>query len=629
MRKYATSWIIKILLFAIVVVFVFWGVGSYEAHKETKAATVNGDLITMEQYRFALRNMIEQYRNMYGGRFSDDMIETLGLKAQALDELINQVLLLQEAQRLKLKVSDSELAEIIKTNPAFQENGVFSWERYNLVLKHSGYKPEIFEARQREDLLRRKVQYFIMSNVKVSDQEAWEWFMWDRVQVKVEHAAFYPDLYVTIEAELEEIEEYFANNRESYKTEPRRKAQYLIFSPEFFQEGITVTEDEIMSYYADNLSDYQLPKTVEARHILIKNEPESSPEKIEEARQQANEIYQQAIEGQDFAQLAETHSACPSKEQGGFLGAFGQEDMVSEFSDKAFSMMPGEISEPVLTQFGWHIIKVETVNEASLSSLEDASESIKNILAVQRAKTNASEAAYAIYDNYYQGDNLADIAQAKGLEIQTTDFFTRRPGPANMKNAQRFAARAFRLELMSLSEVMEIDNDFYLIQVIEEAPAELAELKDVELKVKDDLLREKRDQQAKADAEALLAAIKSAEPENRQEVLEQHQISLEVTEPFGRIGQFPLVERNEPELLRVSFTLSPDQPYPDEVVKSSKGYHILGLVEYIEPKREEFEIEQESVKETLLQNKTFKMYQEWLNGLKQRSDIQYIAKDLF
>lgn len=633
MRKYATSWLIKILLFAIVVVFVFWGVGSFRAQRQTKAAVVNGELITMNQYRTAYQNMVEYYRRMYERQgqsgFSDEMIEALNLKSRALEELVDQELLLQEAEKLDFAVSNEQLIQTIKKVPAFQAESGFDYERYSLILRNNGLTPESFETLQRQDMLRQMVRDFIVSNAKVSDQEAWEWYLYDKTKVKVEHVMFDPETYLEIEADPEEVAVYFEENKESYKTDPERKVQFLKFSPDAFKEDVEVSEDEIETYYAENREDFAVPKTVEARHILFRVEQDSPEEKVEEVKQKALEVYEKAKSGADFAELAQTYSEGPTKDRGGLLGAFKKEDMVAPFSEKAFSMAPGDISEPVLTQFGWHIIKVEKVNEAKTSSIEEAKEEIKNRLTDVKARNMASAAAYEIYDNHYKGDNLADIADMKDLEIKTTDFFTIKKGPESdsVSNARRFGMQAFSLDILEISDVLDFKDAFYIVQVLEEKPAVVSEFETVKDEVEKDFLRDKRDDKARADAEAFLNAIGDAEnPEAEEKILESFNVRFEVTEPFERKDRFPLFDHNESALTTAAFKLSEEKSYPDEVVKGTKGYHVIRFVEKIDPERETFEKEKTETRRNLLQQKQQQLFQSWLTQLREKSDIQYIMK---
>ncbi len=175
MRKYARSWLIKLLLGAIVVVFVLWGVGSYKSQKNTRVASVNGETITLEEYKETYGRIIEQLRQQFGSRLDDDLIKFFRVKQQTLDQLIDKRLLLNEARRLNFQVSDIELAQAIRNIGAFQSGGVFDSRRYRDVLSRNRLTPETFEVSHREVMLIDNFKAYIEGNVKVSDPEALDW----------------------------------------------------------------------------------------------------------------------------------------------------------------------------------------------------------------------------------------------------------------------------------------------------------------------------------------------------------------------------------------------------------------------------------------------------------------------
>ena len=171
MRQQAGSWLIKILLGAIVIVFIFWGVGSFRAQRGGRVALVNGDQITLDEYREAYNNLLEQLRERFGNNLNEDMIKMLQVRKQALNQLVDNKLLVQEAKRLKFRVSDKELAEAIMKIGAFQRAGVFDSRLYSNVLDRLRMTPEEFEIAQREAVLIERLRTIITGGVKVADQE--------------------------------------------------------------------------------------------------------------------------------------------------------------------------------------------------------------------------------------------------------------------------------------------------------------------------------------------------------------------------------------------------------------------------------------------------------------------------
>jgi len=618
MRKHAGTWMIKIILGAIVVVFVFWGVGSYTSRRSGQVASVNGTIITLDDYRITYGNLVEQVRQSFGNNLNEELIEMLQLRKRALDQLIDRSLMLQAAEKFKLTVSDEELSESIRNISAFQTAGAFDGRRYINTLNRNKITPETFEIQQRDAILIDKLQAFISGNIKVSDPEAQQSYIWNNTEVDIDYVILEPQQYKEIELTDEEIRNYFDQNKDSYKTDPRIKIRYLYFKPEDYAGKVTVSEDDIQDYYESNPEKFKSPKTVEARHILIKLGPDANAEEVESARQRIETVLEMAKEGRDFAELAKQYSEGPTKTQGGNLGAFRREAMVKPFADKAFSMKAGEISEPVRTRFGWHIIKVEKVNPEKTLTLSEAEGDILKNLKADFSKNLAYDEAEAVYDESFEGRNLDVIAEERNLKILTTEYFSQKNPPAEIKANPRFTSFAFSLPTNEISGVQDFGDGYYLIEVIDQVPAQISELETVEAKVKKDLVKEKQDTKARDEAQAFLAELKNGE--TFATLGEKFKLAPKKTGFFKRNDSIPTIG-SERDLARIAFRLSDNNKLPEEVIKGQKGYFVISFRERQKPSLEGFEKEKTEIKERLLQQKTLKTFDAWLKQLKNESQI--------
>jgi peptidyl-prolyl cis-trans isomerase D len=618
MRKHATSWLIKIILAAIVIVFVLWGVGSFTSQRSGRVATVNGESITLDEYRTTYKRLIDQVRRNFGNNLNDELIERLQLSKKALDQLVDKKLLLQAAEELDLRISDEELSRAIKGIQAFQVAGVFNSRQYQIILGRNNLSPEDFEASQRALMLLEKVNNLITASVKVSDPEALQWYRWNNAGVDLEFVLFAADRYKDVTVSQQEIEDYYNTHKETYKTEPKIKVRYVKFDPTSYVSGVKIPGDEIQEYYDDHPDEFETPKTVEARHILIKLDRDADPEKVAEAKTRIEKILKMAREGQDFSQLAKKFSEGPSKDRGGYLGSFKRESMVQPFADKAFSMQVGEISDPVRTSFGWHIIKVEKVNAAVTKSLADARSGIRKKLAGKAAKRLAYDAAESAYDATYEGEDLESVARQQGVAILTTDFFSRRiPAKGTGKPAD-FAKAAFELPEGEISEIQDFGDGYYLLEGTEKMPASIPELKIVEAKVKADLINEKKNQQAKKNAQALLDALKNGT--SLPAAAKQFGQTPKATGFFKRREAIPNVGY-EPDISRVAFELSDHKRLPSEVLKGRKGYYVIRFKARQAPAVDAFAKEKTEIVARLLQQKQVKTMDAWLKQMRSRSEI--------
>ena len=625
MRKHAGSWLIKVLLGGIAITFIFWGGYQATSRRSGRVASVNGETIAVEEYRITYKRLIEQVQQRFGNDLDEEMIKSLQLPKQAINQLVDQMLMRQAATELDLRVSDEDLSRSIKSISAFQTAGVFDPRLYKLVLDRNNLSPESFEVSQRDSLLVEKLNNIITGSVKVSDDEALEWYNWNNATVDLEFVVFEPDRYPDIPVTAEEIQQYFEGAKDSYKTEPQLKVRYLNFEPRNYVAKVEIPEVEISEYYEEHPAEFQNPKTVEARHILIKVGQDAAGEEASKAKEKIEDILKKAREGQDFAELAKQYSEGPSKDKGGYLGSFKREAMVKPFADKAFSMQAGEISDPVRTRFGWHIIKVEKVNEATVSTLADAKDQIRKKLTDEYARQLAYDGAEFIFDATFEGDKLESVATENQLVVHTTDFFSSRGGPAKgVQNKEAFAKAAFELPEGEISEIQDFGDGFYLMEIIEKRPALIPELAVVEGKVRADLIKEKKGEKANMDAEALLSALKDGA--DMATASKEFDLKAQSTGLFKRNDSIPNIgfERG---ISSAAFELSAQNNLPPEVIDGPKGYYVIKFKQRKAPPVVDFDKEKESILNRLLQQKRFKTFQAWLEQKKKSSEI-VIEEDL-
>jgi peptidyl-prolyl cis-trans isomerase D len=292
--------------------------------------------------------------------------------------------------------------------------------------------------------------------------------------------------------------------------------------------------------------------------------------------------------------------------------------MVKPFADKAFTMKSGEISDPVRTRFGWHLIKVEKVNEATTTPLTGAKDDILKKLADERAKQLAYDAAESVFDAAFEGRPLEEIAADQKLAVKTTDFFTRQGPAKGVQDRAGFAKVAFDLPENQVSEIQDLGDGYYLLEIVEKQAARIPELAGVEEKVKADLIKEKKNEKAKMDAEALLSALKDGVA--IETAGKEFDLTPNSTGFFKRNGSIPNIGF-ERELSRAAFELSDESSLAQEVFQGGKGFYVIKFKQRKTPPMEEFEKEKANIKERLLQQKRSETLRAWLEQKKNSSEI--------
>ena len=617
MRKKAGSWIIKILLLAIIIVFVFWGVGGFNSQNDKKIASVNNDPVTFEEYQDMYHRIIKDLRQRFDNDLNDDLIKMLQVKRQAINRVIEKKLLISEATRLGLTVSDQEVALQIRDIDSFQKAGTFDHVLYKKVLTYMRMTPDQFEYENRTSMLMEKLRLLISSGVQVSELEAREWYEWEKASVSIEYVVFEPEVYKDITVSDKELDDFFAERKELYKTKPRIKARYIYFDPEAYKENINISEEQLQEYYEANPEEFEKPKTVQARHILFRTNGNDDADAVENIRKRAAEVLKLAKEGKDFAELAGRYSEGPSKDSGGYLGVFRKEDMLTSFSEKAFSMKPGEISDPVLTRLGWHLIKVEDVNEETTVSFKDAKPLIRKKKIEETAANLAYDEAEKVYDVSFEGDDLVTVAEEHKLKVHTTDFFTIN-GPVNLLNSEKFVSIAFSLSLMEISDVIDMGNRYYILQTIAKEPEKIPAIEDVKEKVTADLIKDKQNKAAQADAKQFLADLKKGRL--MRDESKKYNLSPVVSRFFKRY-EMPDDVGLEKKVIDASFMLSNDTMFPEDVISGSNGYYVIKFLERKKPDFEAFFDKKENIKQAILEKKRYDTFTSWLVQLKNNSEI--------
>lgn len=505
MRKRAKSRVIWIIFGAIIVVFVFWGVWTPYGDRERDLVKIGSQTITVTEVRNHYQRLRDQYQMIYRDKFTEEMAKRLGLKERAVKDLVDKALLLQEANRLGLTVSGEEVQASIEKYPAFQKDGVFDRATYGGVLQRNRLNPKDFEISQRQMLLLSKVRNLIVFSTAVADQEILGAYGDNFEKINLEVLTFNPAEMKDIPVGAEEGKEYFSKHREDFKTPTKVKACYLLISPADYSKQVNSTPKEIEDYYQNNQEKFGQPKRVKVRHILIRADSKDA-EASAVARKKAESLREEAAKGKDFAQLAKQSSEDPgTKDRGGELGYVTRGQLVPEFEQAAFSLKVGEISSVIQTPYGFHILRVDDIQEAKTDSLEKAKGRIQALLRDRKARDLAHDAADQAFAVATKGKQLDGFAKEKNLPLKETGFFS---AADKIELDPKLKDAALSLNKGEVSPVLRVGEMFAVLQVMERVEQRLPELKEVEGKVADALRWEKQKEKALSKAKEVLEKLK-------------------------------------------------------------------------------------------------------------------------
>lgn len=445
---------------------------------DSSAATVDGRAISMRDFADAYRRTVDNFSNNGRNKIDPETLKAMGVPRRVLDSLISTKVVEVVAERMGVEVTPMEVRRAIETHPYLQDEGKFiGLERYKTLLAANDITLEQFENDIRRAELARKVRAVITDAIDVSDRELREAFSRENQKTVVDYVVLKSaDFTTRVKPSEAELRAYFDGHRDAYKVKEKRRIQYLLATASQFLPQVSVSEQEILAEWN------QRPHadTVQAAHILFAI---SDPAKEAEVKAEAEGVLKRVKAGQEaFAALAMKHSDdAESAKQGGFLGPFQKGQMVKEFEDAAFAMKPGEISELVRSEYGYHIIKVLSHDTPTLeSSRVSIVEAIQRKKAHELAKQKAEQAATIALKQ----KDLGAAAKAAGIapQIQETGFIQKDGNPFENGISQALQDEAFSLKgTNSIGKAVEHPLGYAvpkLIEVQQPRAGEFAEARD-------------------------------------------------------------------------------------------------------------------------------------------------------
>jgi len=614
MRDYSSSPGAKALLAVLASSFVIWGVGAATMGGSGVGtiAEVYDERVTERDLEFETQLLRERFNQLLQGAALPPNID---LRGQAFEQLLDEALLRHEADRLGIEVTEGEMVVAITSMPELQQNGQFSKELLAQVLDMRRDRGE-FEEQVRRQILSNRLRALVTDGVVVTDAEVEERFELDNEQVelafvKVESDDFTKDVSLDDDA----LAKYVAANEDRYRTPERIKARYVAYEPADFAADAAPSEDAIKAYYEEWGDErFSEPEQVSAHHILVQTSPTATPEEKAAAKKKADDLAKQLREGADFATLAKEHSGDPgSAEKGGDLGFFPRGRMVPAFDAAAFSQEPGKIGDPVETNFGYHVIRVDEKRPAGAKPLDDVREQIVTTLTAERGMELARNQADADRRAIVGGKSLDDAVGGRTIE-QTPPFARTEPVPG-VGFVPAFTAAAFSLDVGQVSDLIETDTALYLLEPGEKIPPGVPPLDDIRERVTADATKAKAEELAveraeKIRAEALQAGLDAA--------ASSAALAVDTTGAFAR-KQNSVPKIADTTLVADAFSLTTESPVGPRVYKSAGDAYVVALKARTPADPAGLAAEKDGIRAQLLQQRQQAVAVSYMNYLKKRA----------
>ncbi len=492
-RDKVTGWIAYGIIFLISIPFALWGVNSYFGGGEVApAAVVNGEEISLQELDRAYAEYRQRLVQLFGGTVPDTLGDEQALRQRVLDQLVEEFALRQYAFDHRYRISDSDLNNMIRSMDAFQRDGGFDSEIYQAQLRSLGYSTLGFEQEMRRTRAIDQLQTGIRGTAFTVPALAQDFAELAGQERRIRSLRFAPPADA-VEITAEEIEQRYAAFPQLYQTPEQIRIEFIEVSLDNVKAGIGVDPEVLRLRYEDNLSAYSSPEIRRASHILLQADDDNNAE----VRQRIGEIRSRIEAGEAFADLARELSEDPvSAAEGGNLGDIERGIMVAAFESALFALEVGQLSEPVRTSFGWHLILLHEVSGGEVRAFEDVRAELEDELRTEQAESQIFDLVESLSNlAYEQPDSLLPAAEQLGLELQQSDWFDRRSGQGIAAEAAVRAA-AFAGDVYSQglnSEAVELGDDrVVFLRLAESRAAAPKPLETVEGQIREELLRNGR-----------------------------------------------------------------------------------------------------------------------------------------
>jgi peptidyl-prolyl cis-trans isomerase D len=519
-RKHAKGWLAKVILALIIVTFALFGVDSYMSSDKGGGVVAEvGDVkISSEELAREIQMQRDRMREALGPAFDTAVTETTGFRKEVLDNLIERKALLLEAQKLKFLAPDAYIASVLAQIQAFQQDGAFSQQRYEAILRQNGRTPAQFENELRQEFMLEAITSPVSLAAFPSKTSLTQLA---RLVAQQREIAWVDLPASVVAAQIKvtpaDIERYYAANKAEF-TEPEQiRAEYLVLDMSSVAAGIAVSDQAVADYYAANAAQFGQPEQRSASHILIAADINADAATRAQAKAKADELVQilKKTPGR-FAELARAESQDPgSAAQDGSLGSFGRGMMVKPFEDAVFGMKPKEIRGPVESDFGYHIIRLDGIEPAQTAPLAEVRAAVVDELRKQQAQKVFADLADNFSNLVYENANsLQPAATAAKLTVQQSDWMTAGNAPLPFGHAALSSALFSPESIKSKqnTEAFEVQpGTLVAARVIEHRAARLSPLVEVSAVIESRLRAEQSEKLLTQKGEATLQALAKGE----------------------------------------------------------------------------------------------------------------------
>ncbi|MDX1654409.1 MAG: SurA N-terminal domain-containing protein, partial [Candidatus Competibacteraceae bacterium] len=556
-RDRATSWIAYIIVGLLIIPFAFFGVYSYVGDTGPLDVAQVGEItISQQEYQRAFQLQRQRLQQLLGERYDPDLMEEGQMRRQVLDGLIDNALLRQAVDNLGMRISDQHLSQTIRSMEAFQQNAAFSPELYERLIGLQGYSKTGFEARMREDLTVQQLRAGVQESALVTPSDVTRLARLINQQRQLAYLVLPQEDYLDqVQVEEAQVEDYYRDNQQRFMNPERVRLRYLELAVEDIARSLPAEEEELRRAYQERQAEFSRPERRSASHILFNLGEDADQEAVEQARQRMEELYRSIETAEISFDTALAQAEADQDLEGGELGVIDRGLLDPAFEDTLYGLAQvGDISQPVRTPFGFHIIRLDELEAGGVTPFEEVRDQLAQDLSRRRAENRFYDMADTLYSLTYENpDSLVPAAEQLGLTVQESDWLTRQGGEGIGAYPQVVEAAFNSTVLMEgfNSEPLEVEpNHVVVVRLAEHQESQPRSLDEARDEVVAALKAERAQEAMEKDAKAIQERLREGE-------------SLEtLAEAFGaRLEEPGLVGRSDGSLpaavRQAAFALAP------------------------------------------------------------------------
>lgn len=540
----------------ITVPFALFGISEYfTGTANVMVAEVDGTEISRDSFLAIFNQNKRRAQEQLGDKYTNEYEQKL--KTSVINSMIDRRVLEDFANKLNQSATLDELRASIRADNNFKEEGVFSKEKYQRLLRVNGYHYLEYEKEKLGELAREQVKYNLLDSAFVTQSSSKKIQQLNAQERDFDYISLNTDDYLDVESiDQAAIQKFYDQKKDSFFEAQKLKVDFIELSLTDIQKNIEVNDEDLLNFYEEEKDRFTTEEERQAQHILLDSE------------KKAKEVADLLAQGGDFAQLAQTHSQDDgSKDQGGDLGFFTIGVMTPEFEEKAFSMKVGELSAPIKTEFGYHIIKLVAIHPVNVKAFD---EDLRGELLELYTKNQAQKLLYDLTEqlsNLAYETTLEAVAEQMGLDLKTSDFFAKNSD----KYDKKFINAAFSAVVLNKgenSDLIELSkNKFAILRLKDRVAQRQKTFKEVEKDIRLDLSTKSAQKIANNIAKKIVTELSAANHKAAKALIKKHQLK------WQKIGW---VKRNSDKasvaIINQVFSLS--KPVDNQVIYKAQNINL-------------------------------------------------------